>query len=195
MSDTKHFNPDANQTKRCRVCGEEINLTARKCIHCGSWQDWSRHLGLGTTVLSLTVALTVVIGWVTPIVVTALTPANSRLIATFQAVNAQEISVLVSNQGVRPGTITGVGGLLIVGRDTNKENLFPLAANGDGRPMIVSPGESVLVPFWFLGKRPQELTEINDCFVEYFSTDFKGSRTMTSVKLDRADLTILRTSN
>ena len=35
------------RTKPCRECGEEIRLAARKCIHCGSWQDWRSYLGAG----------------------------------------------------------------------------------------------------------------------------------------------------
>lgn len=39
------------------VCGEEVKLTALKCIHCGSFQDWRRHVGFSSTVLALIVAI------------------------------------------------------------------------------------------------------------------------------------------
>jgi hypothetical protein len=45
------------ETKPCKVCGEEIRESARKCNHCDSYQDWRLNIGFSNTVLSLLVAL------------------------------------------------------------------------------------------------------------------------------------------
>ena len=50
-------------TKRCIVCGEPINLAARKCVHCSSEQAAIRQkLGFSTNFLSMSVALVSVLG-------------------------------------------------------------------------------------------------------------------------------------
>ena len=43
--------------KQCTTCGEEIANSARKCIHCDTYQDWRRYLTFSSTVLALLVAL------------------------------------------------------------------------------------------------------------------------------------------
>ncbi len=42
---------------KCKICKEKIHKYALKCTHCGSFQNWRRHLGLSTSFLSILVAL------------------------------------------------------------------------------------------------------------------------------------------
>ena len=69
----------AEAVKACRLCGESIKAAARKCIKCDSWQDWRAGLGVGTTALSLLVALVTVITAAAPVLKRAATPENSRM--------------------------------------------------------------------------------------------------------------------
>ena len=40
---------EVDATKPCKVCGEAIKTTAKKCIHCDSYQDWRAYLNFGST--------------------------------------------------------------------------------------------------------------------------------------------------
>ena len=50
---------DLNQSKHnqqkiaCLYCDEKISVLAKKCMHCGSFQTWKRHLGIWATTISL----------------------------------------------------------------------------------------------------------------------------------------------
>ena len=94
-----------SEKKPCRVCGEDINITARKCIHCNSFQDWRVYLGLSTSVLSLLVALVSVVALSTPIIKDAIQPKNSQVTLKFQYYNRDTINLIMSNPGNRPGGI------------------------------------------------------------------------------------------
>lgn len=43
--------------KKCKACCREIEDGASKCLHCDSQQNWRRHLGFSSTILSLLIAL------------------------------------------------------------------------------------------------------------------------------------------
>ena len=46
-----------NKVTHCLSCCEEIALQAKVCKHCGSYQDWRRHMSLSANVLALLIAL------------------------------------------------------------------------------------------------------------------------------------------
>jgi hypothetical protein len=92
-------------TKRCKVCAEPINVSAKRCIHCQSDQGWASRLGFSATVLSLLVALITVLTAAIPVIKDALTPRNSGLTASFQGADPVGVHVLVSNDGIRPGSV------------------------------------------------------------------------------------------
>src|SRR5258706_15778244 len=53
--------PAASDVKPCPVCGEEIKVSARKCIHCSSELTWRKYLTFSSTTLALLTALVSVI--------------------------------------------------------------------------------------------------------------------------------------
>jgi hypothetical protein len=53
--------PNAQRKKVCGDCRNDIDLRADRCHHCGSYQDWRRHLNLGIAILSVIVAATAII--------------------------------------------------------------------------------------------------------------------------------------
>lgn len=67
-------------TKRCKVCAEPINISAKKCIHCQSDQEWTSRLGFSATVLSLLVALITVLTAAIPVIRDAITPRDLGLL-------------------------------------------------------------------------------------------------------------------
>jgi hypothetical protein len=46
----------ASEKKSCLTCSLQIPLTAKKCVNCGSYQNWRRHLDFGNTSIALLVA-------------------------------------------------------------------------------------------------------------------------------------------
>ena len=113
MSDAEHNNQPT--TKPCRICGEDIKLAARKCVHCDSWQDWRRFFAVTPLVASLVATCISVAAIAIPIIVSAIRPPNSEFQVSFQADSPEELSILVANTGTRPGSL--LRAVLIVNAD------------------------------------------------------------------------------
>ena len=105
----------STSTKVCTTCGEEIAASARKCIHCDTWQDWRRYLVFSNTVLALLVALISVATVAAPVFRDMLTTKDSHLIGSFQGVTDNGAVFVIFNSGNRPGTV-GEGSILIATR-------------------------------------------------------------------------------
>ena len=97
----------SNQVKRCIVCAEDIKNGAYTCIHCGSHQNWRRHLNFSQSILALVLAIMSVSTILIPNVAETFSTKDSNLTFTVQAVDLGQIAVLVSNTGSRPGSIRG----------------------------------------------------------------------------------------
>ena len=105
----------STSTKVCTTYGEEIAASARKCIHCDTWQDWRRYLVFSNTVLALLVALISVATVAAPVFRDMLTTKDSHLIGSFQGVTDNGAVFVIFNSGNRPGTV-GEGSILIATR-------------------------------------------------------------------------------
>lgn len=101
-----HVGPLPEGMKHCRICAEPINKRAMKCIHCQSEQSlWRQRMGLSSTVLALLIALISVTTAALPAIKDFLTPKNSSLSFSYTGATEDYIGVLVSNSGIRPGTL------------------------------------------------------------------------------------------
>lgn len=58
---------DSPNIKQCKTCGEDIKSSAKKCIHCNSFQDLRRYLPISNTMIALIIALISVVAAVSPI--------------------------------------------------------------------------------------------------------------------------------
>jgi hypothetical protein len=136
--------------KQCTTCGEEIAYTARKCIHCDSYQDWRRYLTFSSTVLALLVALLSVATVAGPVFRDLLTIKDSDLVASFQGVNADDQAVfVVSNLGTRPGTVGEVL-IMVAPSESGEFHLyrgFPLASGTRDESIFVDAGKSAAVRY------------------------------------------------
>lgn len=96
-------------TKACSICGEPVQLTARKCIHCDSYLDWRRWIGLSQLTLALIIALISVITTGVPIIKEEFQVSDSQLHAIFVAQNPQfaenNVDLLVTNDGTKTGVV------------------------------------------------------------------------------------------
>jgi hypothetical protein len=89
---------------RCKACRNDILLGARKCIHCGSYQDW-RNIAtvVGGIIPPWFVALIAILTAGVASYRYFSTPFNSNILYSIQ--NADEnILLLGYNSGIRPGT-------------------------------------------------------------------------------------------
>ena len=172
-------------TKRCIVCGEPINLVARKCIHCDSLQNAvQQRLGFSTNLLSLSVALVSVLGVVVPILIESATRDNSRLVFSLQHATDTELFVIVTNQGREPGTVATASLRLKDGRSVQLRS-------SERTPVeVIDPKKSILLRFHkFIidGRRvapevPFDVPGDQACLLSFDTTSFQGERTAPTIE-------------
>jgi hypothetical protein len=176
---------ESRSSKACTTCGEKIAASARKCIHCGTWQDWRRYLVFSNTVLALLVALVSVAAVAGPVFRDMLVTKDSRLIGSFQGVTDNEAVFVIFNSGNRPGT-TGEVSVLIAslfpdgGIDSPvlTKHLSP-ASNYREEAFFVEPGQSKVIKY--TSSEPQATfadieTGRLQCGISINLTNFLGRR-------------------
>ncbi len=146
----------------CVLCKEKIPKGAIKCAHCGSFQNWRRHLGFSSSFLSLMVAfisvLTVLIT-----ILSNLSKANDSDIKV-SIINWQRVpfndqgrlsqvlilEAFVTNAGQRPGALKNFS---IKGSGENRFQYMrsgqPEVGNAyspkEVKAQIVEPGKTLLI--------------------------------------------------
>jgi hypothetical protein len=144
--------PIASDAKLCPVCGEEIKISARKCIHCSSDLTWRSYLTFSNTTLALLTALVSVIATGAPLIRQALEIKNSSM--EFFVISGGGMSggsaymrVLINNLGARAGTL--LGGEIVVS-DT-KLSVLPEIHMSLSIPhanfYLAKPGETKVIDF------------------------------------------------
>lgn len=104
--------------KKCLYCGESIAVSAKKCIHCDSFQDWKRHLSVGNSALALLVALASVITLSLPGIQTFISPPTSRITPVILSGEQSFIDIAVVNSGSIDGLILHIS-ISVGSRDYN----------------------------------------------------------------------------
>ena len=99
--------PSEDNSKRipCRQCRELIAEGARKCIHCGSSQDWFRFMGVSSSALALLVALVSVLTASLPVVSRFMAGERSSVSLDFQEFSDGVFYLAATNAGTRPGRV------------------------------------------------------------------------------------------
>ena len=151
MTHSKHDEVPA--TKPCRVCGEDIKLAARKCVHCESWQDLRGELlSASTTTLSLLVALISVATVAIPVVQKATASKDSSLEFAFEVATDTEILILATNRGDRPGVVTG--GFLDWTDGKTQGHLLLTVSRPEPSAAVIDPAGTTLVSLRWIHSRP-----------------------------------------
>lgn len=99
--------PQPANEKFCSTCYAAIHRQARKCRECESYQDWRRHLSVGSSVLALLVALVSVLALAAPAFDGIITREDSNIEVSLQGIRGERAFVMVTNSGVRAGSVTG----------------------------------------------------------------------------------------
>lgn len=110
--------PDSPNIKQCKTCGEDIKSTAKKCIHCDSFQELRRYLPFSNTMIALIIALVSVVAAVSPVLKKVFTEQDSNIIVRLQEVVWDSIHLIASNLGEKDGAI-GITGITV--KTTQKE--------------------------------------------------------------------------
>lgn len=177
---TAHVGELPEGTKRCVVCGEPINIEARKCIHCTSEQWWwRRNVLMSSTVLSLLVALVAVLGALIPPLKEAFTAKNSSLIFSYQAGDRNQLVVFVSNTGTRAGSLQHVW----IGDSQGSRYELQLEVIGTEFVTVVAPGQTRLVHLRRLSERVEASRFTKDCYLVFMATNFTGQTDLHKLPL------------
>jgi hypothetical protein len=152
--------PPEQHKKLCTTCGEPIAQSARKCIHCDTYQDWRGYLAFSSTVLALLVALLSVATVAGPVFRDLLISKDSKLVASFQELHNEEATFVVSNSGSQAGT---VGEAFVLVAEKGQTTLIPLprvfkSSVEEREGQFIEAGKSRLVRY----EPPREVERISN---------------------------------
>jgi hypothetical protein len=194
MTDTSA--PETTEdTMPCKACGEPIKKVARVCPHCNSYQNWWGAIGISDKILALLVALFSVLGVVVPIIVAAFTPKNSSLLFSYLGADADSISVLATNDGIRPGAVRYPVSLGISRPESQSEATsisLKVREKGGNAALIVEPGRSVAIDLYErrqVNQNPELFSQFENpeflsqfvCKLQINTTDFRAASTVSSL--------------
>jgi len=120
----------------CKVCREPIKPGALKCTHCGSRQDWQRHLVFSSTVLALLIALISVLQSAIPQFIRIWEGDRSEVSLGLLQADKLSLFVIASNGGVMPGSI-GAGFLNV---KSVGGGVYPFPLTSDRGAGSIGPG-------------------------------------------------------
>jgi hypothetical protein len=186
------YEPKGTKTKPCKVCGETIKAVARICYHCSNYQDWRSEFNLGSAVLTSLVAVLAVLGVIVPIATTVVTPKNSELLFSYLGSTAESISVLATNNGIRPGAVRYPVALQILPSKDAKApdatvNLQVINKQGSAA-LVVDAGKSAAIDLRLGPPVPErvdnKLLGRDVCMIEIESIAFKAAAAKAHVPVD-----------
>lgn len=159
-----------SRVRICTVCAEPIRLEARKCVHCGSYQNWWERLNLSVTAMSALTALISVFALTAPIIADALTPDEARFNFSEPEFAEGLVTVEAKNVGGAPATVDWAA-IFIPQKSAGQPYIYPLSARGSGTDHRVQPGETKRLTFEFDTRQydPPPVTEADrGCLIEVF---------------------------
>ena len=89
---------------RCVCCMEEISIGALKCLKCGSFQNWTRHVFQWSSLIAAGLAV-IPLGGIAISLWKLAIPADAELKVSILANTKSEISIAATNAGQKSGLI------------------------------------------------------------------------------------------
>jgi len=124
----------------CRVCRELIRPGAKKCVHCGAYQNtWAQFLASGPALSLLVALVAVTTPWV-PVVKELLAAKGAVLTTAFGGVSGSSLAVVVTNVGTMPGSVHVIN--FAIG-DDQAITVYPLQIQNTS--LVVEPGKTLVV--------------------------------------------------
>lgn len=120
-------NKGNNHTKDCKVCHELIHIDAVKCIKCGSYQSWLRHLTISSSILALFVSIVTAVTSLSVINISlsGLWGKNEEINIGWSNTQVDMLKIWVVNDGNGTGVL---------------EEGFEIEVNGTTYPAVFNPG-------------------------------------------------------
>ncbi|ENO8972941.1 hypothetical protein ACCF52_000490 [Vibrio parahaemolyticus] len=99
-----------HKTAKCTICQSKIALNAKKCVHCGCYQDFRRYIDVGNTSLSLLVALFTLIILASKEIFSIyesyiVSRQEPEIISTIASISDRELNVIYTNNGKSKGIL------------------------------------------------------------------------------------------
>jgi hypothetical protein len=173
--------------KPCRVCQEPIRERASKCIKCGSYQDWTRHLVRLSALAASLFALYQFSSIADSLSELAFVDKTARVEAAITHCGQDEVRLAFENSGEISGIVTAVDFALLIGGQKTVPDL-DIRNNSAAEDILVSPGtEPVRANFQaFIDNTPASFlaeTPLNqECryLLDIHWIDFAGSEQVIS---------------
>lgn len=90
----------------CCDCKNPIHSGAKKCHHCGSYQNWIRHLN--TFALFTGFSLTLLSIWTIPFISGAFQSKQAEIATSIIAGESNKLEFMIANTGNQPAAITSI---------------------------------------------------------------------------------------
>lgn len=156
-----------SDTKQCRLCGEDINAVAQKCVNCGGWQTRRRQLiSAAGTALPLLIAVLSVLLALLPVLENFILPKKSIISAAFLAEDGNVVTAIGSNSGGRPGAASDAFLAFHDIRGQIWSIHLKIVELGGAASRLIQPGQSIQLQyapdgnFLPFGKAGASLTEV-----------------------------------
>lgn len=130
----QHTEPTSSKSV-CRICLKPIELGAKKCTECGSYQDWRRHFSFGTVALSLLIALISVSTTAIQVAKSLMAKEQSDLRFSLVKYGPNGIMIMGSNLGDRAGALKSASLQINLASETKDYKL-----TWDDVDLVIKPG-------------------------------------------------------
>ena len=133
--------------KTCRVCGEQIQQEAKKCIHCDAYQDWTRHFLRWSTLVITLLSVAPLWGIANSLHKLAFVDKKAQLDVAITHCSTHSITIAYANSGELDGIVQDIDFSYINGQQSITPD-YQIRALDYPAGVIVSPNDKpVLVDY------------------------------------------------
>ncbi len=172
---------------KCHACREDLIEGAKICKHCGSFQDWRRHMMFSSSILALLVALVSVTSFTIPIIKKSLIVEDSNILLSFQFSRENEICIIATNNGSKSGSIANSE--LIIRKNQKNIGKYPLRISGESSgEAFISPGISKQLKLYIINEErnriEKEDIDLLSCMLDITSIKYSGEEDNKHIPLN-----------
>ena len=169
------------------MCQEPIKPNATKCVHCGSYQDFRRHINLGNSALALIIALVSVLTLGIPPILEAIQwviPEKEDILLGVSDPTAENFKVYAYNNGNHFGILQANAAITVAtddGQELQENVTITSGVKGSISDLAINPGKYII--FFVITRKQQSIlndTKARTCEFQYsVFTPPDGERTQS----------------